>query len=111
MESTARKAAIRAYKERKPQRGVYALRCAATARVWVGSTPNLDAARNRLGFTLGNGSHPDRTLQADWNTHGEPAFHFETLEKLKDGVLPLAISDLLKEKKLHWLSRLSARPL
>jgi hypothetical protein len=111
LSTTAKKEAIRAYKERKPQRGVYALRCAATARVWVGATPNLDAARNRLWFSLEHGAHSDPVLQNDWNTHGEPSFYFEIMEKLKDDVSPLAIGDLLKEKKLHWQEQLSARPL
>ncbi|HVX65855.1 MAG TPA: GIY-YIG nuclease family protein [Bryobacteraceae bacterium] len=111
MSTASRREAIRAYKERKPQRGVYALRCTAAGRVWVGAKPNLDAARNLLWFALGNGLHGDLVLQNDWNTHGEAAFCFEVLEKLKDDVSPLAIHDLLKEKKLEWLARLSASPL
>lgn len=33
-----RKAAIVAYKERKPVAGVYAVRCAPTGEIWVGAT-------------------------------------------------------------------------
>jgi hypothetical protein len=105
------KEAVKAYKARKPQRGIYAVRCTATGRVWVGSTPNLGAARNRLWFSLNGEMHTDAAMQTDWAAHGEQAFEFETLEKLKDDVAPLGVADLLKEKKEHWLERLGAVPL
>jgi hypothetical protein len=39
MDRSERKAAVSAYKERKPIAGVYAIRCAATGEQWVGSAP------------------------------------------------------------------------
>ena len=106
-----RKEAIRKYKEHAPPRGAYAVRCKAIGRAWVGSSRNLDAAKNRVWFTLRNGSHPDKALQSEWNTHGEQAFQYDILERLEDDVSDLAIGDLLKEKRGHWAAELSAAEL
>ena len=106
-----RKEAIRKFKERKPARGTYALRSAATGRIWVGSSPNLDATRNGSWFSLRNGSHRDQALQDEWTTHGETAFQFEVLEKLDDDLSPMEVADRLKEERLHWIALLKALPL
>ncbi len=111
MQKEQRKEAIRKFKERKPLRGVYAVRCTATGRVWVGASRNLDAIRNRSWFSLRNGSHLDKALQEEWNAQGEPVFLFEVLDKLDDDVLPLEVADLLEEKKSRWTAQLGARPL
>ena len=60
MQKDARKAAIAAYKERKPKAAVIALRCAATGAVWVGPTLNPDPVQNKIWFTLKLRSHPNR---------------------------------------------------
>jgi len=106
-----RKQAIRAFKERKVGRGIFAIRCAASGQVWVGSSPNLEAWRNSIWFSLRSGTYPDRTLQQEWNTHGEAAFLYEVLETLDDDVPALALSDLCKKKKLDWMQKLGARAL
>jgi hypothetical protein len=102
-----RKAAIRAYKERKPRPGIYAVRLKETGRCWVASAPNLDTTKNGLWITLNSGRHLDRTLQAEWNRLGEGAFEYVILEALKEDVLPLAVKDLLKEKKRLWADKLA----
>ena len=109
--NAARKEAIRKFKERKPLCGAFAVRCTATGRIWVGSSRNLDATKNGSWFSLRNGSHLDKSLQSEWNAHGEDTFQYEILEKLEDGVSPLAVADLLKEKRSYWIVRLRARPL
>jgi len=106
-----RKQAIKDFKARQVPRGIFAVRCAPTGRVWIDSSPNLDAARNSLWFFLRNGYHPDKALQAEWNANGVQAFQYEILEKLNDDVSPLAVKDLLKEKKLHWAGKLGAAML
>jgi hypothetical protein len=112
MQSTLdKKKAIREFKERKPCRGTFAVRCTASNRVWVGSSNNLDATKNGLWFSLRIGSHPVKSLQSEWNAHGEGAFAYEILEKLEEDLHPLTIADLLKEKKSHWIARLEASPL
>lgn len=106
-----RKAVIREFKERKPVRGIYALRCTATNRVWVGATPNLGAAENAQLFTLRHASHRNLALQADWDAHGESAFSYEVLETLDDDTAPMLVHDLLKRKLQEWADRLSAPTL
>ncbi|MGH9663642.1 MAG: GIY-YIG nuclease family protein [Bryobacteraceae bacterium] len=108
---TGRKEAIKEYKARKIPRGIFVVRCTATGRTWIGSSPNLDAARNGLWFTLELGNHPNKTLQAEWRAAGGKAFEYEILEKLDDDVSPIALNDLLKEKRLRWVERLNAQAL
>jgi hypothetical protein len=103
-----RKEAIREYKERKPNRGVFEYRCATTGAVWVDWTPNLDAARNGLEFALRVGGHRNHALQLAWNTHGADAFAFSVLERFDEDVLPLALKDLSKERRTYWLEKLNA---
>lgn len=103
-----RKEAIRAYKEAKVPAGAFAVRCTATGRVWVGSSSNLHAIKNRMWMTLRMGSQPEKSMQQDWNTHGEGAFEYEILETLKDDVLPMSLPGMLKEKKAEWVQQLSA---
>jgi hypothetical protein len=102
LSSEERKAAIKSYKDRKPRPGIYGVRLKAAGRCWVGSSPNLDTTKNGLWGTLNTGRHLDRSLQAEWTRLGEEAFEFVILETLKEDVLPLAVKDLLKEKKRLW---------
>ena len=71
-----RKAAIAAYKERKTFAGVFVIRCKASTQAWVGQTPNLEKIQNRIWFTLRQGSHTCRTLQAAWTAHGPDSLTF-----------------------------------
>jgi len=106
-----RKQAIKEYKERKPLRGAFAVRCSVTHQSWVGSSPNLNAARNSVWFALRQGLHRDPTLQAAWNAHGEEQFHFEILDELDDDVSRVNLGDILKQKKKHWANELGATML
>jgi len=103
-----RKQAIADWKNRKPPRGAYSVRFGSGGAVWVDSTPDLDAARNRLLGALRIGAHINPYLQAAWNEHGETAFRYEVLEKLDDDLSPMAWRDLLKEKKKLWMAKLKA---
>lgn len=106
-----RKEAIREFKERKTPRGIFAIRCAAAERVWVGASRNLDAAKNSYWFALRMGKHLDKSLQAEWNVHGEQAFTYEVVEKLDDDVHPMELVCLLKTKQGEWITRLGAGKL
>jgi hypothetical protein len=108
----SRKDAIRAYKERKTARGIFAIRCGATGSVWVDSATDLDMSENRTWFLLRNGDvQADKTAVAEFREHGQEAFTYEVLEKLDEDVAEMSVRDSLKDKKKHWLSRMSARPL
>jgi hypothetical protein len=110
-ENMNRKEAIAEYKNRKTPRGMFSVRFAADAPVWVDATPDLEAAKNSLLFSLRNGLHINKGLQAEWNTHGESAFRYEVLEKLDDDLAPMAWRDLLKDKRKEWLEKLGARAI
>jgi hypothetical protein len=103
-----KKEAISKFKERKPSLGVFAVRCTASGQVWIGSSRNLDAARNGLWFGLRTGAHREQALQQEWNAHGEAAFDYEVLEKLAEDVLPMEVRDLLAEMKARWMKQLNA---
>jgi hypothetical protein len=105
-----RKEAIKQYKSRTVARGIFAVRCIATGQVWVGSTPNL-ATINGLLFTLRQGSHRNVALQAAWNEHGEQSIESEIVETLDEDVPELAVRDLLKKRKQHWIEQLGAAAL
>jgi hypothetical protein len=111
MSPVDRKAATREYKERPPERGVFGLSCQVSKSQWVGGTMNLNAARNGTLFQLRNNSHRDRTLQSEWNAHGEETFRFEVLEILDAALDPVLIAVTLKEKKKAWAARLGASML
>ena len=106
-----RKRAIDDYKNRTPHRGIFAVRCSATGQVWVGDSPNLDSARNRLWFMLRHGSSRNLELGAEWRAHGEEAFRFEVLEELDADISPLLVSGALKEKAREWAAKEQARIL
>lgn len=110
--TSSRKAAIQAFKERKIPRGIFAVRRKTTGSVWVDSAMDLDSAENRTWFFLrNNDAQIDRLILSEFLEHGREAFTYEVLEKLDEDVMPMAIKDLLKERKLHWLGHLTARKL
>lgn len=109
---TERKALMRDYRDRVVAAGIYAVRCATSGEVWVGATPDLATRRNGMWFALKHGSHPEPSLQAAWNAHGEAAFSFEPLETIDDRELEaLGRASLLKARRQHWLGTLGARGL
>lgn len=105
-----RKAAVTAWKERKAEAGIYAFR-APGGQVWVGATPTLGAAENRLRFTLRTGSCHVAALVRAWEAAGGEGFSFEVLEDLDPELVPMARKRLLKERLSHWQDRLKAEAL
>jgi len=100
-----RKKAIEEYRNRPVHRGVFAVRCLATGRAWVGAAPDLDAAKNGAWFTLRTGSHRDAALQTEWRAHGEDQFRFDVLEEIDPETPQLLLSDVFKAKKAEWARR------
>ena len=96
MNADERKAAARAFKERVPVRGVFALRCAGAGRVWVGPSRDLSVEENRLRFLLRSGGHRDTARRALYAAHGAEAFTFEVLDRLDADLAPMLIPDALK---------------
>jgi hypothetical protein len=111
MDRQSRKAAIAAYKERKPAHGVYAVICNATGEAWVGSSRHVDTQQNGLWFALRLGKSPHDALQAAWSEHGEGEFRFEELERLREDFPDIGRADELKKRQALWRSRLQASAL
>jgi hypothetical protein len=108
---TRKKAEIKkAYKETPSRRGVFTIRCSATGQTWVDSARNVDTIKNRVWFTLGMGSSPNRQLQQAWNESGADTIEYEIVEVFPDDISDFALEDLLKERKQHWLKELAAEP-
>ncbi|MBW4080843.1 GIY-YIG nuclease family protein [Paenibacillus sp. S150] len=78
-----------------------------------GSSQNPDGVWNKHKFMLDIGNHDNKALQADWREHGEEAFAFEILERIRpeeDFVAevsePAKYRKLLPELESKWLERL-----
>jgi hypothetical protein len=111
MDRQSRKAAIAAYKERKPAWGVYAIVCTATGESWVGCSRHVDTQQNGLWFALKLGTSPHKLLQEAWKQHGEHEFRFEELERLRDDFPELTRPDELRNRQAIWSNRLQASAL
>ncbi|SFJ11821.1 GIY-YIG nuclease family protein [Bradyrhizobium sp. cf659] len=109
--SIDRKAAIAAYKERKTIAGIFVVRCTASGEAWVGQAPNLETIQNRIWFSLRQGNHMCRSLQAAWNAHGEASLTFGECERLEDEETAYVRNALLKERMLHWRAELKAEAI
>ncbi|MGY4291615.1 hypothetical protein ACVWXO_010881 [Bradyrhizobium sp. LM2.7] len=109
--SIDRKAVIAAYKERKTIAGIYVVRCAPSGKTWVGQAPNLQTIQNRIWFSLRQGSHTCRSLQAAWNRHGEASLTFGECERLENEETDYVRNALLKERWLHWQAALNAEAI
>ena len=111
MKGEARKAAIAAYKERKPVAGVYAVRCAASGEAWVGHWLDVETIKTRIWFGLRQGGGTNPAMAAAWKAHGEDSFRFEVLETHEADVAPYIRADTLKKRAAHWCEALPARPI
>lgn len=103
-----RKAAVKAYKKREVDGGIYALRCMASGEVWVGGATDLSKIQNRLWFTLRQGANTHRSLQSTWNAHGAEAFSFEIVERLDAEEIGYIRDRMMRERLVQWAERLRA---
>lgn len=109
---SGRKALLREYKERKVEAGIYAVRCVVTGEAWIGATPDLSTRQNGVWFSLRQGSHRERSLQAAWNVHGPDAFVFEPVETVDvEGLDGVMRNSRLKDRRAHWIATLNATGL
>jgi hypothetical protein len=108
MRADEKKAAISAYKKRKVVGGIYLVRCAASGETWIGACADLSTIRNRVWFTLGLGSHPNKALQQSWFANGAAAFSLEALEPV-DEEDPYFRNARLDERVEHWRDRYDAQ--
>jgi len=106
-----KKVAIAAYKKREVIGGIYAVRCLASGRRWIGHAANLATIQNRLWFALRLGTSPHRTLQAAWNASGVESFAFEEVERLDDEALAFVRARTARERHAYWCSALDAEAI
>ena len=111
MNREQRKAAVAAYRERKPAVGIYAVVCHASGQRWIGRAPDLGTIQTRLWFTLRRGSCAHRALQAAWNQHGPDAFSLDIIERIEDEALAYVRDGILKDRLSHWCSTFGADPI
>jgi len=108
----ARKALTRQYKENPRPAGVFQVKNLATGRLLIGSSADLPGMLNRQRFQLEMGSHPDKALQADWDTLGADGFEFTVLDELVPGEdASAAEPDELRVLHELWLERLAGAEL
>ncbi len=88
--------------------GVFLIRNIVNEKVFVGSGRNLQGIINRHRFQLIAGSHPNKSLQADWSRLGVQNFAFEILEEFSppddsrmDEAKELALMETLWLEKLQ----------
>lgn len=83
MDNKERKKQLKeAYKQYKPDMGVFLFTCKETNHSYIGFSQDLRAVLNGLKFKLGaNGCH-NKDLQKEWSEYGEAAFSIEILDRL-----------------------------
>ncbi len=94
------------YKRRPVTIGVFQIRNTLTDKILLASGKDLPGLINRHRFQLQNGTHPNSSLQEDWQQFGADKFAFEILEELNP---PAAQFDVRKELEFMedmWLARL-----
>lgn len=108
MDKAQRKAAIAEYKKREDAIGIFAVRCASSGSVWVGSTLNLDTIKNRIWFGLRLANASNKDMQRAWADHGADSLSFEVLERLDSDELVFIRDSQLRERAAHWRATLRA---
>ena len=108
MRTEERKAAVSAYKERKVEGGIYAVRCKASNEAWVGGTPDFSRIQNRLWFTLRQGASTHPSLQSAWNSNGFDAFDFEIVERLDEEPVSYVRNRVMRERLAWWAEQFRA---
>src|SRR4051812_32170784 len=71
------------YRQMKFKIGVFQVRNTANGKIFIGSSPNLDAIWNRMRMELKFGGHRNEILQNEWKEFGEDFFKFEILSEIE----------------------------
>jgi hypothetical protein len=104
---TSRAELKRAYKEKPPPMGVFAVRNRANGKVLLGTSLNVPGALNRTRFELTQGMHRSPELQEDWRRYGPDSFSFELLDELPPTEEPREDpKEELQVLESLWLERL-----
>jgi len=79
--------------------GIYLIWNETNARVYVGSSLNIEKRWNEHRYLLERGYHVNSRLQADWQEHGASEFSFEIVEEMST-----RDSQALAEPEQRWLA-------
>ena len=71
------------YKKMKFRMGVFRIRNLKNGKIFIGSSPDLDAAWNSQRFQLEAGLHSSEELQNDWVVYGPESFVYEIIDELE----------------------------
>jgi hypothetical protein len=63
--------------------GILLIRNNLTDKVFLAAGQDLNGLVNRHRFQLEHGNHPNKELQADWNSLGSQNFAFEIVDELR----------------------------
>ncbi len=109
MNRDRKRALTAAYKERKARPGVFAVRCAGSAQVWVGHSRELANRQNGIWFALRLGTSLHKGMQQAWREHGEAAFSYEELQVIDgEGLSAWSLDQALKDTAAAWREQLGA---
>ena len=106
-----KRAARTEYKERKPQPGIYAVKCEVSGQIWVGATPTLNSIQNRIWFGLRMGNSPHRLMQQAWAEHGDGQFSWIELERLEGEEIGYILDAKLSDRARFWRTHFNAQPI
>lgn len=102
-----RKEISRQYKAAIQPMGVYQIKNAASGKVFVACSKQVDKIYNRELFQLRNGLHLNKEMQGDFNREREANFSFEVLEYLEpDKEHGYDYSFDLKTMEEKWLEKI-----
>lgn len=98
----------RAYKESKRPCGVYRIRNSQNDTIYIGFATDLEARFNRHKAELKFGSHRNKELQKTWDSYGESALEFETLDVLdQEDAAKASIDEELQLLMDMWIQKLN----
>ena len=106
-----RKEAIRRYRGKPRPAGVFRVLHKSSGRVLVGASPDAAARLRRIRVQLEMSSHPNASLQTDWDADGSGGFEFEVLDVLPPSKEPSAdLADELQTLLRLWTEKLDIDP-
>jgi len=106
-QDTRREEIKRVYKQSIHDCGVYQIRNRVNSRIYVGSSQNLEGARNSRMFQLRMGKVVfSRELQQDLTEYGAETFEFSVLGVLDEQKPGESVEHALSALQLHWLEKL-----
>ncbi len=109
MDKSARREAVRDYKERKDVPGIFKITCSASGEVWAASSRNLPTQQSGIWFQLKLGSARSKSMQTAWKLHGTETFAFSVVEEIDtENVDRYVLQQRLKDRLTYWRQALGA---